>query len=153
MAIYWPTTNDWMRSKISFLVGPQEALLASVKTGKLAWFGHVTHHDSLSITILQGTKEDEQRRDRRGNAGWTTSKRRHPCPCQNCSHGSPAEKTGIAFLLNRPSCPPDHPFGHLVCELNGILEFWNFSRLKMLFKWQWKFTWNKFSWSKCSETQ
>ena len=114
------TTNDWVRSKINFLVGPQEALLASFKKGKLAWFGHVTRNDSLSKTILQGTKEGLQRRDRRGNAGWTTSKSGHPCPWQNWSQGSPAEKTGIGFLLNRPSCPPDHPFGHLVCRQNGI---------------------------------
>ena len=61
-----------MRSKINFLVGAQEAPLATVKTGKLAWFGHVTHHDTLSITILQGTKAGGQLRYRRGNAGWTT---------------------------------------------------------------------------------
>ena len=28
----------------------------------------------------------------RGNAGWTTSQSGHPCPCQNCSQGPPAEK-------------------------------------------------------------
>ena len=28
----------------------------------------------------------------RGNAGWTTSKSGHPCPCQNCSQRPPAEK-------------------------------------------------------------
>ena len=27
----------------------------------------------------------------RGNAGWTASKSGHPCLCQNCSHGPPAE--------------------------------------------------------------
>ena len=47
----------------------------------------------------------------RGNAGWTTSKNGHPCPCQNCSRGPPAEKTGRGSLLNRPSCPPDDPIG------------------------------------------
>ena len=30
----------------------------------------------------------------RGNAGWTTSKSEHSCPCQNCSQWPPAEKTG-----------------------------------------------------------
>ena len=42
----------------------------------------------------------------RGNAGWTTSKSGHPCPCQNWSQRPPAEKTGRWSLLNRPSCPP-----------------------------------------------
>ena len=41
-------TNDWVRSKINFLVGPREPLLATVKKRELAWFGHVTRHDSLS---------------------------------------------------------------------------------------------------------
>ena len=47
----------------------------------------------------------------RGNAGWTTSKSGHSCPCHNCSQGPPAEKTGRGSLLNRPSCPPDDPIG------------------------------------------
>ena len=48
-------TNDWVRSKINFLVGPQEPLLATVKRRKLAWFWRVTRHNSLFKTILQGT--------------------------------------------------------------------------------------------------
>ena len=47
-------TNDWVRSKINFFVGPQELLLATVKRRKLACFWHVTRHHSLSKTILQG---------------------------------------------------------------------------------------------------
>ena len=53
-------TNDWVRSKINFLVGPQEPLPATVKRRKLAWFGHVTRHDSLFKTILQGTLDGGQ---------------------------------------------------------------------------------------------
>ena len=41
-------TNDWVRSKIDFLVGPHEPLDATVKRRKLAWFEHLTRHDSLS---------------------------------------------------------------------------------------------------------
>ena len=47
-------TNDWVRSKINFPVGPQEPLLATVKTQKLAQFRHVTCHNS-SKNILQDT--------------------------------------------------------------------------------------------------
>ena len=50
--------NDLVRSKINFPVGPQEPLLATVKRRKLAWFGHVTRHDSLSKTIFEDTLED-----------------------------------------------------------------------------------------------
>ena len=48
----------------------------------------------------------------RGNAGWTTSKSVHPCPCQKCLQGPPTENIGRGYLLNRPSCPPDDPIGH-----------------------------------------
>ena len=44
---------------------PCEPLLATVKRQKLAWFGHVTRHDSPSKTILQDTLEDGRRRGRR----------------------------------------------------------------------------------------
>ena len=54
-------TNDWVRSKINFLVGPQEPSLTTVKRRKLAWLRHVRRHDSLSKTILQGTLEDGRR--------------------------------------------------------------------------------------------
>ena len=57
-------TSDWVRSKISFLVGPQELLLATAKRRKLAWFGQVTRYDSLSKTILRGTLEKGRRRGR-----------------------------------------------------------------------------------------
>ena len=83
-------TNDWVRSKINFLMGPQEPLLATVKRRKLAWFGHITRHDNLCKTILQGTLEGGRPRDRQMKC-WM-SKSGHPCPCQNCSHGPPAEK-------------------------------------------------------------
>ena len=43
---------------------PQEPLLATVKRRKVAWFGHVTRHDSLSKTIVQGTLVGGRRRGR-----------------------------------------------------------------------------------------
>ena len=45
----------------------------------------------------------------RGNTGWTTSKSEHPCLHQNCSQGSPAEKTGRKSLLNHPHAPLPTP--------------------------------------------
>ena len=38
----------------------------------------------------------------RGNAGWTTSNSRWPCPCQNCSQCPPVEMSGRGSLLNSP---------------------------------------------------
>ena len=63
-------TNDWVQSKINFLVSPQKSLLATVKRQTLAWF---TRHDSLSKTILQGTLEGKDTMVGKGNAGWITS--------------------------------------------------------------------------------
>ena len=54
-------TNYWMRNKINFLVGPQEPPLVTVKRWKLAWFGHVTRHESFSKANLQGTLESGRR--------------------------------------------------------------------------------------------
>ena len=50
-------TSDWVQSKIKFLAGKLEHLPATVKRWKLAWFRHVTRHDRLSKTILQGILE------------------------------------------------------------------------------------------------
>ena len=48
-------TNDWVRSKIRFLEGPQEILLATVKRRKLEWFRYVIRHNILFKTIFQST--------------------------------------------------------------------------------------------------
>ena len=94
-------TNSWVQNKINFLVGLQEPRLATIKRWKLAWFGHVTCHNSLSKTILQGTLEGLQHHASRGNAGWTTSRSGYLCPCQNCSQRPPAEKTGRGSYQSR----------------------------------------------------
>ena len=81
----------------------------TVEKRKLAWFGNVTHHDSLSFGAswrVVGAVVG------RGSAGWTTSKSGRPCPCQNRSQGPPAEKAGREYLLNRFSCPPLLPRRH-----------------------------------------
>ena len=47
-------TNDWLRDKTNFLVGPQEPLPANLKRRKLAWFRNDARYDSLSTkTIVQ----------------------------------------------------------------------------------------------------
>ena len=53
-------TNDWVQSKINFRVGFHEPLLANVECWKLVWYGHVTRHNSLFKTTLQGTLEGGQ---------------------------------------------------------------------------------------------
>ncbi|GFR87376.1 endonuclease-reverse transcriptase [Elysia marginata] len=61
-------TNESFCKLVVAYVGPQEPFLATVKRRKLAWFGHVTRHDSLSKTILQGTVEGKRRRGRQKKA-------------------------------------------------------------------------------------
>ena len=66
-------TSDWVRSKISFIVGPQEPLLATAKRQKSAWFGHVTLTTaSLKPSFMAPWRVGDVVVGR-GNAGWITS--------------------------------------------------------------------------------
>ena len=71
-------TNKFVRARVQSFVGPREPLLATVKRRKLQWFGHVTRHDTLSKTILQGTVEGGRKRGRQRKSWldnvkeWTT---------------------------------------------------------------------------------
>ena len=44
-----------VRQMVTTFAGREEPLLGVVKTCKLAWYGHVSRHNSLSKTILQDT--------------------------------------------------------------------------------------------------
>ena len=57
-------TNDFVCNKVTNLAGPQEPLLSIVKRRKLSWFGHITRHNALPKTVLQGTLEGGRRRGR-----------------------------------------------------------------------------------------
>ena len=104
-------TNDWVRSQISFLVGPQEPLLATVKRRKLARSGHVTRHDSLSKTIPQGTLEDGRRRGQKRKCWMDDIKEWTSLPMPNLLTRAFCRKDWKRSLLNRTSCPPDDPIG------------------------------------------
>ena len=86
-------TNDQVLSKINFLVGPQEPLLATVKRRKLAWFEYATHLDSLSKTILQGTLE-----------GGRCRGQQRKCWIDNITEWT---SLPMAELLTRASCRKD----------------------------------------------
>ena len=105
-------TNNWVRSKINFLVVPHEPLPANVKRRKLAWFGHVTRHDRLSTPIRKSTLE--------GGRGGRCPVRQRKCWIDNIKEWTSlpmpklltrasAKKTGRGSLLNCPSCPPYDP--------------------------------------------
>ena len=57
-------TNAYVKEQITNSAGEQEPLLATIKRRKLAWFGHISRHNTLSKTILQGTVEGKRRRGR-----------------------------------------------------------------------------------------
>ena len=114
-------TNDWVWSKINYLVGPQEPLLATVKRRKLAWFGHITRHDSLFKTILQGTLEGGRRCSRQRKCWMDNNKELASLPMPELLTRDLCrkKKTGRGSLLNRPSCTPVDP----ICqgtELNNL---------------------------------
>ena len=89
----------------NFLVGSQEPFLATVKRRKLAWFGHVTRHTSLSKTILQAPWRVGDAVVGKGNAGWTSASGR-PCPGQNCSQWPSAENAGRESPAEPPVMSP-----------------------------------------------
>ena len=79
-------TNDWVRSKANFLVGPQEPLPATVRRQKLEWFRacHTPRHPLqkpfFTAPWRVGGRCDRQRKCWMDNIkDWTS------CPCQNCS--------------------------------------------------------------------
>ena len=57
-------TNEHVQEKMKSLVGQQEPLLATVKRRKLQWFGHISRHNSLAKTIMQGTLAGQRTRGR-----------------------------------------------------------------------------------------
>ena len=57
-------TNDWEQSRINFLVGPQEPVLATIQRRKLARLGHVWRVGDTEVG--------------RRKAGWRTSTSGHP---------------------------------------------------------------------------
>ena len=71
-------TNEFVKNQVTMLAGPQEPLLAIVKRRKLAWFGHVTRHNTLSKTIMQGTLEGGRRRGR-PRKSWTDDVKSWTC--------------------------------------------------------------------------
>ena len=57
-------TNEFVRATIKKKVGKQEELLSIIKMMKMAWFGHVTCHQTMSKTIFLGTVPGARKRGR-----------------------------------------------------------------------------------------
>ena len=105
-------TNDWVRSTLNILVGPQEPLLATVKGRKLAWFEHVTRHDSLSKTILQGTLEGGRRRGRQRKCWMDNFRKWTSLPMQEpLTRASRREDRQRISAESSPMSPHDDPIG------------------------------------------
>ena len=65
---------DYVWSIVKNLVGPQKPLLATIRRWKLAWFGHVMWHDSLSKTITQGTVKGRWRHGQQKKSWFDNTK-------------------------------------------------------------------------------
>ena len=57
-------THEYVRATIKQKVGTQEELLSIIKMMKMAWFGHVTCHQTMSKTIFLGTVPGARKRGR-----------------------------------------------------------------------------------------
>ena len=51
-------------NKITMLLGTYEPLLKTIKHRKLKWFCHVSRHDNLCKTIMQGSVEGTRKQGR-----------------------------------------------------------------------------------------
>ena len=136
LQIHW---FEWVWSmflNLHFLLGTQDQRLGAEQdqlpcgfTGTSFWHlsrGKIFYGSGMSHAMTDFPKPSFKAPWRvgdavvsRGNTGWTTSKSEHPGPCQNCSRGHLAEKTGRGSLLKCPSCPPDNP----ICQ--GAKLNWN----------------------------
>ena len=80
----------------------------------------------------------------RGNAGWTTLKSGHPCPCQSCSHGPLQKRLEENFCWIVPHVPPNDPISQ-GAELN-----WTVPLMMLLDRWALHLSVSLFSsWSGC----
>lgn len=55
-------SNHCVQSKVKSHVCGRESLFSTIKHRKIAWFGHVTRHNCICTTIMQGTVEVEWHR-------------------------------------------------------------------------------------------
>ena len=66
LGILWKNSkaSEFVQRGIKARAGQQENLLGIVKRTKLAWFDHISCHNSLAKTVLQGTLEGGRKRGR-----------------------------------------------------------------------------------------
>ena len=57
-------TNVFVHNRIIEIIGNFEPLLKTIKQSKLNWFGHISRHDNLCKTIMQGAVEGSRIRVR-----------------------------------------------------------------------------------------
>ena len=119
-------------------MGPQEPLLATVRRWKLAWFRHVTHHDSLSKTILQDTLEGGQCCGQQRKCWMDNIKERTSLPMPKlltkASCRKDWKKISAESSLVPPPPPPQLVKGLNWTELNdqakvGLKEGWSWQRV------------------------
>ena len=63
-------TNEYVWDRINSITDHQQTIVTTLKKSKMAWFGHVLRHDTLTKIILQGTVEGGRRRGQQ-RKNWT----------------------------------------------------------------------------------
>ena len=104
-------TSNLVRSKINFLVGPQELLVATVRRWKLSWFGHATCHDGLSKSTLHGTLEGGWHHDQRRKC-WMDIKECTSLPMPELLTRAFCRKDWKRISPESSIMSPDDPIGH-----------------------------------------
>ena len=116
----WTQDKQLCSSRNRQMCWTTRPLLAIVKRRKLAWFGHVTRHNTLSKTILQGTVEGGRRKGR-PRKSWTEdikvwTQAEMPALLEKASDRHRWRR----LSSTASSCPPHDPVSH---ETWGVVRW------------------------------
>ena len=120
----WSTRPTTGRGKINFLVGPQASLLATVMRWKLAWFGHVTHHNRPFQNHPSGHFGGGRRRCQQRKCWMDNIKERTSLPMQELLTKASCRKEWNRISAESSAVFPDDLIGQ-GAKLTWTVALWN----------------------------
>ncbi|KAI8502174.1 hypothetical protein Bbelb_197620 [Branchiostoma belcheri] len=114
-------TNVYVYQQVYSLVGPQEAVMSTVRRRKLQWFGHLTRHNNLAKTILQGTLEGKRRRGRQKKVWLDNIKDWTSLTVPQLLTAAQDRRTWLYSCCKVCLVPPTTSVGKDGCSLDGRL--------------------------------
>ncbi|KAI8486085.1 hypothetical protein Bbelb_361850 [Branchiostoma belcheri] len=116
-------TNEYVYQQVYSLVGPQEAVMSTVRRRKLQWFGHLTRHNNLAKTILQGTLEGKRRRGRQKKVWLDNIKDWTSLTVPQILTAAQDRRTWLYSCCKVSLVPPTTSVGHGTSQ-HGLMNLW-----------------------------